>query len=73
MVFWLGLQVFTAWVQFLVRELRSHKPQGVTKKRSSGEEKGKEAEMKEFLALNQCSTLYLFSMTKTVCLDLIVA
>ena len=69
-VLWLGLQVFTARVQFLVRELRSHKPQGVTKKRGSGEKKVKEVEMKEFLALNQCSsTLYLFSISKIVCLD----
>lgn len=73
-VLWLGLQVFTAQVQFLVRELRPHKPQGVTKRRGSGEKTGKEAEMKELLAQNQCSsTFYLFSINKTVCLVLIVA
>ena len=42
-------------------------------KRAGGREKtGKELEMKEFLALNQCSSiLYLFSINKTVCLVLI--
>ena len=41
--------------------------QGVTKRRGSGEKTGKEAEMKEFLAQNQCSsTLYLFSINNCV-------
>ena len=42
-------------------------------KRAGGREKtGKDLEMKEFLALNQCSSiLYLFSINKTVCLVLI--
>ena len=61
-------------VQSLVRELRSRKPRGVAKKRGGGKKKGKEVEMKKFLALNQCSsTLYLFSLSKTVCFVLIVA
>ena len=40
-VFWLGLQVFTAWVQFLVREQRFHKPQVWPKRRVVGRKQGR--------------------------------
>ena len=43
-VLWLGLQVFTVQIQFLVGEQRSHKPQGVAKKAGGREKTGKEAE-----------------------------
>ena len=41
MVHWLGLGTFTAmaWVQSLVRELRSYKPLGVDKKKRRGRKK----------------------------------
>ena len=36
MAYWLGLQAFTAmpWVQSLLRELRSHKPHDMAKKKN---------------------------------------
>ena len=38
---WLGLSAFTAraWVQSLVRELRSHKPSGATRKKQQNKTK----------------------------------
>ena len=42
MVQWLGLGTFTAmaWVQSLVRELRSYKPLGVDKKKKKRKKEG---------------------------------